>query len=260
MASTGTVHRRRGRRGSGEVDAGAAPRGGVARDRSRGRRHPRAGRHQARRRSARGAAARRHRRSTPRAELLLMVADRAQHVAEVIRPALARGAIVVCDRYAPSTLAYQGVARGLGVEDVERLSEWATAGVDPDVVVVLDLPDDDRRSAGVSRSRPLRAGGRRLPRPRARRVPRPRARPRLGARRRRRHPRRRRRPGAERGLGRRSVGSHAWIRRHRLGRRRPGARARARCATPRRGPVTRTSSSDHAGRASRSRRASSRRC
>jgi dTMP kinase len=77
-----------------------------------------------------------------RAELLLMVADRAQHLAEVVRPALERGAIVVCDRYEPSTLAYQGVARGLGVEDVERLSEWATAGVDPDVVVVLDLPDD----------------------------------------------------------------------------------------------------------------------
>lgn len=77
-----------------------------------------------------------------RAELLLMVADRAQHLAEVVRPALARGAIVVCDRYEPSTLAYQGVARGLGVEDVERLSEWATAGVDPDVVIVLDLPDE----------------------------------------------------------------------------------------------------------------------
>jgi dTMP kinase len=77
-----------------------------------------------------------------RAELLLMVADRAQHLAEVVRPALARGAIVVCDRYEPSTLAYQGVARGLGVEDVERLSEWATAGVDPDVVIVLDLADE----------------------------------------------------------------------------------------------------------------------
>jgi dTMP kinase len=77
-----------------------------------------------------------------RAELLLMVADRAQHLAEVVRPALERGAIVVCDRYEPSTLAYQGVARGLGVEDAERLSEWATAGVDPDVVIVLDLPDD----------------------------------------------------------------------------------------------------------------------
>ena len=77
----------------------------------------------------------------PRAELLLMLADRAEHVAEVIRPALARGAVVVCDRYTPSTLAYQGVARGLGVEEVERLSRWAANGLEPDAVVVLDLPD-----------------------------------------------------------------------------------------------------------------------
>jgi dTMP kinase len=77
----------------------------------------------------------------PHAELLLMLADRAQHVAEVIRPALDRGAIVVCDRYEPSTLAYQGVARGLGVDEVERLSKWAAAGVVADIVIVLDLPD-----------------------------------------------------------------------------------------------------------------------
>lgn len=76
-----------------------------------------------------------------RTELLLMLADRAQHVAEVIRPAIARGAIVVCDRYAPSTLAYQGVARGLGADEVDRLSRWAAGDVDPDAVVVLDLPD-----------------------------------------------------------------------------------------------------------------------
>jgi dTMP kinase len=76
-----------------------------------------------------------------RAELLLMLADRAQHVAEVVRPALKRGAIVVCDRYTPSTLAYQGVARELGADEVERLSRWAAADVEPDVVIVLDLPD-----------------------------------------------------------------------------------------------------------------------
>lgn len=78
----------------------------------------------------------------PRAELLLMLADRAQHVAEVVRPQLGRGAVVVTDRYVPSTLTYQGAGRGLGVEAVERLCAWATGGLEPDLVVVLDLPDD----------------------------------------------------------------------------------------------------------------------
>jgi dTMP kinase len=95
----------------------------------------------------------------PRAELLLMLADRAQHVAEVIRPALARGAIVVCDRYAPSTLAYQGIARGLGVDAVERLSRWAAGELEADAVIVLDLPDAiaERRDS-PQRARIERAG------------------------------------------------------------------------------------------------------
>ena len=76
-----------------------------------------------------------------RAELLMMVADRAQHVHEVVRPALAAGAIVVSDRFEPSSLAYQGVGRGIGVDVVERLSAFARDGLEPDLVVVLDVAD-----------------------------------------------------------------------------------------------------------------------
>jgi len=95
----------------------------------------------------------------PRAELLLMLADRAQHVAELIRPALERGAVVVCDRYTPSSLAYQGVARGLGVAEVGRLSAWADDGLEPDAVIVLDLADDTAESrVSADRDRFERAG------------------------------------------------------------------------------------------------------
>lgn len=74
-----------------------------------------------------------------RAEALLYAADRAQHVAEVIEPALARGAVVVTDRYAASSLAYQGGGRDLTAGEVRRLSEFATAGRWPDRTVLLDL-------------------------------------------------------------------------------------------------------------------------
>jgi dTMP kinase len=75
-----------------------------------------------------------------RAEALLMAADRAQHVAEVVEPALAAGRHVVTDRFAGSSIAYQGHGRGLPVDEVRRLSEWATGGVWPDLVVLLDVP------------------------------------------------------------------------------------------------------------------------
>jgi dTMP kinase len=86
-----------------------------------------------------------------RTEALLMAADRAQHIAEVVRPALTRGAWVVSDRHVPSTLAYQGIGRDLDVAELEQLSGWATAGLTPDLVLVLDVPDDvaaARRSVG----------------------------------------------------------------------------------------------------------------
>jgi dTMP kinase len=71
------------------------------------------------------------------AEAALFAASRAQHVEEVIRPALARGAIVVCDRYVDSSLAYQGIARGLGVEEVLQLNLAVTGGLLPDVTFLL---------------------------------------------------------------------------------------------------------------------------
>ena len=90
----------------------------------------------------------------PVAEALLMAADRAEHVAEVLRPALARGAWVVCDRFVPSSLAYQGVGRGLGVAEIEQLNALATAGIEPDLVIVLDLaPEAARRRMGAKRDR-----------------------------------------------------------------------------------------------------------
>ena len=75
----------------------------------------------------------------PRAEALLYAAARAQHVDEVLRPALEAGTVVLCDRFVDSSVVYQGAGRGLGEDQVERLNDWATDDLQPDLVVLLDL-------------------------------------------------------------------------------------------------------------------------
>lgn len=76
-----------------------------------------------------------------RAEALLMAADRAQHVAEVISPALESGRHVVSDRFSHSSLAYQGCGRGLPLDELSRLSAWACGGLWPDLVVLIDVAE-----------------------------------------------------------------------------------------------------------------------
>lgn len=85
----------------------------------------------------------------PRAELLIMLADRAQHVGQVIRPNLESGNIVLCDRYADSSVAYQGYGRGLDIGEIMKLNAYATDGLQPDLTVLLDLDP----AVGLARQR-----------------------------------------------------------------------------------------------------------
>jgi dTMP kinase len=79
------------------------------------------------------------------AEALLFAAARADHSANLIAPALARGAIVICDRYIESSVAYQGIARGLGENVIRDLSVWATNNLLPDFTVYMQVPESASR-------------------------------------------------------------------------------------------------------------------
>lgn len=85
----------------------------------------------------------------PLTEMLLYAASRRQHVVDMIRPSLEHDAIVVCDRFADATLAYQGFGRGLNLDHLREINSWVTDDLVPDITVILDLPED----VGLSRAR-----------------------------------------------------------------------------------------------------------
>lgn len=95
---------------------------------------------------------------TARTEALIYAADKAQHVEEVILPALARGDVVVCDRYVDSMIAYQGAGRVLDLTEVEQVARWATGGLRPDLTVLLDI-DPAEAVANIRQQDRLEAAG-----------------------------------------------------------------------------------------------------
>lgn len=92
-------------------------------------------------------------RISPLAELFLIAAARAQLVSETIRPELENGKTVICDRFTPSTLAYQGYGRGLDTDAIREVNDIATDGMSPDLVVLLDIPIEDGLGRKKSKER-----------------------------------------------------------------------------------------------------------
>ena len=96
---------------------------------------------------------------SPRAESFLFLADRAQHVDCIIKPALENGVIVLCDRHTDSTVAYQGYGRGLDLEQIHNLNNIATNGLKPDLTIVLDVDvETSQKRVGVEKDRMESAG------------------------------------------------------------------------------------------------------
>ena len=88
---------------------------------------------------------------TPKSEALIYAADRAHHIATKVRPAIEQGRIVVQDRSCDSSIAYQGVGRGLGADEVRHVSLWATDGLLPDLTVLLDIDESEGRDGWTPR-------------------------------------------------------------------------------------------------------------
>ncbi|MDR1236675.1 MAG: dTMP kinase [Propionibacteriaceae bacterium] len=95
---------------------------------------------------------------SPRAEALLYAADKASHVAEVVRPAMSRDAVVVCDRYLDSMIAYQGAGRVLEIAEVEAIANWATGALLPGLTILLDLDPAEAMAAITDKDRLESAG------------------------------------------------------------------------------------------------------
>ena len=96
---------------------------------------------------------------SPVAESFLFLADRAQHVDCIIKPALKEGTIVLCDRHTDSTVAYQGYGRGLDLEQIHRLNKIATSGLKPDLTIVLDVDvETSQQRVGAEKDRMESAG------------------------------------------------------------------------------------------------------